>query len=112
MARLDNLFGSSWFNVKLGKFELDNLISEKRILTLTTYPGSTRPITSCRWAMATSSGRSATTSLGVEWMGHSVNDRTRVSAALLSSSDGNVNLPSGNATAVSLPQARPSMWAN
>ena len=35
MARLDNLFGSPWLNVKLGKFELDNLLSEKRILTLT-----------------------------------------------------------------------------
>src|SRR5271169_5588205 len=35
MARLDNLWGSSWLNVKLGKFELDNLLSEKRILTLT-----------------------------------------------------------------------------
>ena len=27
MARLDNLLGSSWINVKLGKFELDNLLS-------------------------------------------------------------------------------------
>src|SRR5690349_17412881 len=35
MARLDNVFSSSWLNVKLGKFELDNLLSEKRILTLT-----------------------------------------------------------------------------
>ena len=38
-ARLDNLAGSSWFNVKLGKFELDNLLSEKRILTLTNVSG-------------------------------------------------------------------------
>ncbi len=30
--------------------------------------------------------------LGLEWLGHSVNDRTRVSAALLSSSDGNTGL--------------------
>jgi len=35
MARLDNLFGSPWLNLKLGKFELDNMLSEKRILTLT-----------------------------------------------------------------------------
>jgi len=39
MGRLDNLFGSSWLNVKLGKFELDNLLSEKRILTLTANGG-------------------------------------------------------------------------
>src|SRR5580693_3264277 len=38
-ARLDNLLGSSWLNIKLGKFELDNLLSEKRILTLTSIAG-------------------------------------------------------------------------
>jgi len=36
-GRIDNLFGSSWLNLKLGKFELDNLVSEKRIVTLTKY---------------------------------------------------------------------------
>ncbi len=35
MARLDNVGGSPWLNIKFGKFELDNLLSEKRILTLT-----------------------------------------------------------------------------
>src|ERR1039457_3840171 len=39
MARLDNIGGSPWLNVKLGKFELDNLLSEKRILTLTRNRG-------------------------------------------------------------------------
>src|SRR5258707_10659270 len=38
-ARVDNIFGSSWLNIKLGKFELDNLLSEKRILTLTNVAG-------------------------------------------------------------------------
>ena len=38
-ARLDNLAGSSWLNVKLGKFELDNLLSEKRILTISGQGG-------------------------------------------------------------------------
>src|ERR1700688_1567629 len=38
-ARLDNIAGSSWLNIKLGKFELDNLLSEKRILTLTSISG-------------------------------------------------------------------------
>src|SRR3974390_240277 len=33
-VRFSNLFGSSWFNIKAGKFELDNLLSEKRIVTL------------------------------------------------------------------------------
>ena len=38
-ARLDNLFGSPWLNVKMGKFELDNIVSEKRGLTLTADGG-------------------------------------------------------------------------
>jgi hypothetical protein len=33
--------------------------------------------------------------LGIEYMGHSADDRTRISAALLSTSDGNVNLAAG-----------------
>ena len=33
-VRFDNLFHSPWLNVKVGKFELDSFISEKRTLTL------------------------------------------------------------------------------
>ena len=33
--------------------------------------------------------------IGAEWMGHSGNDRTRLSAAVFSSTDGNVDLPYG-----------------
>src|ERR1700691_3191507 len=32
--RFDNLWGNSWLNLKFGRFELDNLISEKRFLFL------------------------------------------------------------------------------
>ena len=38
-VRFDNLMKSPWLNVKGGKFELDNLISEKRILTLSQQGG-------------------------------------------------------------------------
>src|SRR3984885_866951 len=38
-ARLDNIGHSSWFNLKMGKFELDNVISEKRILNLSNNGG-------------------------------------------------------------------------
>jgi hypothetical protein len=97
MGRLDNLFGSSWLNVKLGKFELDNLISEKRILTLTNISGvyqtyHFRPPNDSNFY-----GQIGDNQLGVEWLGHSANDRTRVSAALLSTNDGQVGLPSSNA---------------
>ncbi len=103
-ARLDNLFGSSWFNVKMGKFELDNLLSEKRILTLTSVAGT---YANYHFQPLVSPGSSASSPLvaesytfgigdnqvGVEVMGHSKDDRTRYSASLLSSNDGNPGLP-------------------
>jgi hypothetical protein len=95
MARLDNLAGSSWLNLKLGKFELDNLLSEKRILTLTNNSGVYQ---NYHFQPATENGSFFTfgigdNQVGAEWMGHSKDDRTRISAALLSSNDGSPGLP-------------------
>jgi hypothetical protein len=96
-ARLDNVFGTPWINIKLGKFELDNLLSEKRILTLTNVAGvytnyHFQPFSSPGVAEMYTFGI-GDNQLGLEWMGHSADDRTRVSAALLSASDGTVGLP-------------------
>jgi hypothetical protein len=98
-ARLDNLLGSSWLNIKVGKFELDNLQSEKRILTLSTFGGSYQnyhfqPLTEnpANVAVPFKFGI-GDNQVGVEWMGHSKNDRTRISASLLSSNDGSPGLP-------------------
>ena len=97
MARLDNLFGSSWLNLKLGKFELDNLVSEKRILTLTNISGVYQTYHFRPVGDNNVFGQIGDNQLGIEWMGHSYNDRSRISAALLSSNDGQVGLPSSNA---------------
>jgi hypothetical protein len=97
MARLDNLFGSPWLNLKLGKFELDNLLSEKRILTLTGNGGIYQLYHFVPVGDGNIFGQMGDNQLGAEVMGHSFNDRTRYSAALLSSTDGNVGLPYGNA---------------
>src|ERR1700722_16135031 len=97
MARLDNLFGSSWLNVKFGKFELDNLLSEKRILTLTGNGGIYQLYHFVPVGDGNIFGQMGDNQLGAEVMGHSYNDRTRYSAALLSSNDGTVGLPYGNA---------------
>lgn len=97
MARLDNLFGSSWLNLKLGKFELDNLLSEKRVLTLTGNGGVYQLYHFIPSGDGNIFGQMGDNQLGVEMMGHSYNDRTRYSAALISSTDGNVGLPYGNA---------------
>ncbi len=96
MARLDNVFNTPWVNIKLGKFELDNLLSEKRILTISNDGGiyhlyHFRPLGDNNFY-----GQMGDNQLGVEWLGHSYNDRTRVSAALLSSNDGQPLLPAGN----------------
>jgi hypothetical protein len=101
MARLDNLAGTGWLNLKFGKFELDNLLSEKRILTLTNISGT---YTNYHFQPATeNSGVNAAfpgfkfgigdNQLGTEVMGHSKDDRTRYSVAVLSSNDGTVGLP-------------------
>jgi hypothetical protein len=95
MARLDNLGNSPWLNIKLGKFELDNLVSEKRILTLTSISGTYQTYHFRPPGDANIYGQIGDNQLGLEYMGHSADDRTRVSAALLSTSDGNVNLASG-----------------
>ena len=97
MARLDNLFHTPWLNLKLGKFELDNLLSEKRILTLTGNGGiyqiyHFRPV-----GDGNVFGQMGDNQLGLEVMGHSYDDRTRYAAALLSTSDGQPGLAYGNA---------------
>lgn len=96
-ARLDNLFGSPWLNLKLGKFELDNMLSEKRILTLTGNGGVYQLYHFIPVGDGNIFGQMGDNQLGAELMGHSGNDRTRYSASLLSSTDGNVGLPYGNA---------------
>jgi hypothetical protein len=97
MARLDNLFGSPWFNVKLGKFELDNLLSEKRILTLTGNGGIYQLYHFIPVGDGNIFGQIGDNQLGLEVMGHSYNDRTRYSASLISSNDGTPGLPYGSA---------------
>src|SRR5512146_1373491 len=39
-VRFDNLLKSPWLNFKFGKFELDNIISEKRIMNLSNEGGA------------------------------------------------------------------------
>lgn len=105
-ARFDNLLGSRWANLKSGKFELDNMISEKRILFLSANGGLYQlyhflPV---REAAFVASGVNplnpgfglGDNQLGIELAGHSSNSYTRYSLALLSSNDGNVNVPNSS----------------
>jgi hypothetical protein len=94
-VRFSNLLGSSWLNIKVGKFELDNLISEKRILALSSNGGFYQAYHFAPVGDVNTFGI-GDNQLGAELMGHSKNDRTRYSVSLLSSNDGNVDLPNGH----------------
>jgi hypothetical protein len=97
-VRLDNLFHSPWLNFKFGKFELDNIVSEKRGLTLSASGGGYQIYHFVPVGDGNIFGQIGDNQIGVEWVGHSVNDRTRLSAAILSSTDGNPDLPYGSNT--------------
>jgi hypothetical protein len=94
-VRFNNLFHSPWLNVKLGKFELDSFISEKRTMTLSASGGEYQLFHFIPVNSGNIFGQIGDNQIGVEWMGHSNNDRTRLSAAVFSSTDGNVDLPYG-----------------
>jgi hypothetical protein len=99
--RFSNILNSSWFNLKVGKFELDNLQSEKRILTLSSNGGyyqnyHFQPLVSVGVPEVSYTFGIGDNQLGIEWMGHSKDDRTRVSASLLNGTDGNPDFITGN----------------
>src|SRR6202162_3983213 len=96
-ARFDNLFGSPWLNLKMGKFELDNFVSEKRGLTLTASGGGYQLYHFVPVGDNNIFGGIGDNQFGLEWMGHSANDRTRISATLVGSTAGHVDLPGSNA---------------
>lgn len=85
--RLDNLFKSSWVNLKVGKFELDNLLSEKRIATLSTGGGFYQGY----HFLPVNSGNNfglGDNQIGAEWMGHDETSYRRFSIAVLNQEDG------------------------
>jgi hypothetical protein len=98
-VRFDNLLKSPWLNVKMGKFELDNIISEKRIETLSNNGGFYQLYHFVPVGDNNAFGQMGDNQLGVEVAGHSLNDRTRYSVAVVSSNDGNVNLPANSYSA-------------
>lgn len=94
-VRLDNLAGSRWLNLKMGRFELDEPISQERTLLLNntgvlyynyffTPPGDRNVFTGI-----------GNDQLGVEVSGHSSNDYRRYSVAVVNNSNGAPGLPTG-----------------
>src|ERR1700692_288563 len=73
-VRFDNLFRSPWLNVKVGKFELDSFISEKRTLTLSANGGGDQTFPFIPAGDGNIFGQLGDKQLGAEWMGHSATD--------------------------------------
>ena len=100
-VRFDNLKNSPWLNVKFGRFELDNLISEKRMLFLSNNGGFYQ-IYHFNTPGSSNNFGFGDNQIGVELAGHSVNSYTRYSVSVLSSNEGGVGftndvVPGGSA---------------
>jgi hypothetical protein len=88
--RFDNLKGSPWLNLRFGRFEMDNMISEKRFLFLSDN-GGLYQIYHFNVPGSTNNFGYGDNQIGVELAGHSANSYTRYSVAVLSSNEGGVN---------------------
>ncbi|MGA8036385.1 MAG: hypothetical protein WA823_06185 [Candidatus Acidiferrales bacterium] len=89
-VRFDNLKNSSWLNLRFGRFELDNLISEKRMLFLSNNGGFYQ-IYHFNVPGSSNDFGYGDNQIGIELAGHSKNSYTRYSVAMLSSNEGGVN---------------------
>jgi len=99
-VRFDNLLGSPWLNLKMGKFELDLPVSEKRGLNFSNYGGLYYnyhffPVGSNPTLVANLQGLNSN-QLGIELLGHNANSYTRYSLNVVSSNAGAFGNPYGN----------------
>jgi hypothetical protein len=88
--RFDNLKGSPWLNLRFGRFEMDNMISEKRFLFLSNN-GGLYQIYHFNPPGDSNNFGYGDNQIGIELAGHSANSYTRYSVAVLSSNEGGVN---------------------
>ncbi len=88
--RFDNLKGTPWLNLRFGRFEMDNLISEKRFLFLSDN-GGLYQIYHFNVPGSINNFGYGDNQIGMELAGHSANSYTRYSVAVLSSNEGGVN---------------------
>jgi hypothetical protein len=93
-VRFDNLGKSPWANLKVGKFELDNLLSEKRFTWLSANGGFLYAYHFLPPGSANNFGM-GDNQIGAEFSGHSLNSYTRYSVSLLTTDDGEPGLPGG-----------------
>ena len=100
-VRLDNLFQSTWANFKVGKFELDNMLSEKRAMMLSSGGAFYQSYHFLPVGSVNDFGL-GDNQIGAEWMGHSANSYSRVAVAALGTVDGVPGIASGKSYDFSL----------
>jgi hypothetical protein len=88
-VRFDNLAGSEWLNLQIGRFELDNLISEKRFLFLSANGGLYQNYHFIPVGDSNNFGI-GDNQMGVALQGHSATSYTRYTVAVLGSNEGGV----------------------
>ena len=93
-VRFDNLFRSTWANLKVGKFEMDNMLSEKRGMMLSSNGAFYQSYHFVAPGDGTTFGL-GDNQIGAEWQGHSDNSYTRLTLAVLGGVDGTPGLPEG-----------------
>jgi hypothetical protein len=86
-VRFDDLFKSHWANFKLGKFELDNIVSEKRGVFLSGNGGFYQNYHFVPVGDVTTFGL-GDNQIGAELSGHSANSYTRYGAGVFGTTDG------------------------
>ncbi len=96
-VRLDDLFNSHWANLKFGKFEIDNLVSEKRGLFLSGNGGFYQVYHFVPDGDATTFGL-GDNQIGMEFSGHSENSFSRYGVSILENSDGEVGFAGASHT--------------
>lgn len=105
--RFDNLKGSPWLNLKIGKYELDLPVSEKREWTLSEDGGFYYIYHFLPYGDANLFGGIGDNQLGVELEGHNSNSYTRYAFSVVSSLDGGVNLSYGETIGYPQPPSYP-----
>jgi hypothetical protein len=93
--RLDNLVGTPWLNFKFGKEELDLPLSEKRMMTFSNVGGAYELYHFVPVGEPDEFFSFGENQLGVELMGHSLNDHTRYAFSVISSTNGELGLIGG-----------------
>jgi hypothetical protein len=106
-VRFDNLLGSSWLNFKVGKYELDEPVSEKRLWTLSGDGGFYYIYHFLPYGDFNPWGGMGDNQLGIELLGHNSNSYTRYAFSVVSSLDGGVNLSYGENSAFGGPPSFP-----